>query len=168
MTFQNEDHLAVVNIPVNDCGRFVMIKDTEEIHHITYLDEIIRHEMHHLFSEDEITGIFEIKLSRDAELYIDDIYSGVLAEKIYESLKQRTDGQPTRLLYDASMPKEVQKKIRKLLGLGKIDMMPGGNTTILKISCLFQIPPIIPNYISRNYLPCHIKISRKAPIILKP
>ncbi|APU70015.1 polyphosphate kinase 1 [Christiangramia flava] len=126
VTFQNEDHLAVVNIPVNDCGRFVMIKDTEEIHHITYLDEIIRHEMHHLFSEDEITGIFEIKLSRDAELYIDDIYSGVLAEKIYESLKQRTDGQPTRLLYDASMPKEVQKKIRKLLGLGKIDMMPGG------------------------------------------
>lgn len=125
VTFQNEDHLAVVNIPVNDCGRFVMIKDTEEIHHITYLDEIIRHEMHHLFSEDEITGIFEIKLSRDAELYIDDIYSGVLAEKIYESLKQRTDGQPTRLLYDASMPKEVQKKIRKLLGLGKIDMMPG-------------------------------------------
>lgn len=126
VTFKNEDRLAVVNIPVNDCGRFVMMKGVKGKHNITYLDEIIRHEAYKIFPHNDITGIYEIKLSRDAELYIDDIYEGVLAEKIYESLKQRTDGQPTRLLYDASMPKDVQKKIRKLLKLGKIDMMPGG------------------------------------------
>ncbi|MCM8570085.1 polyphosphate kinase 1 [Gramella jeungdoensis] len=126
ITFDNEDRLAVVNIPVNECGRFVMMKGVKGKHNITYLDEIIRHEAYKVFPENNITGIYEIKLSRDAELYIDDIYEGVLAEKIYESLKQRTDGQPTRLLYDASMPKDVQKKIRKLLKLGKIDMMPGG------------------------------------------
>ena len=108
------------------CGRFVSLADSNSEHNITYLDEIVRHELHTVFPKNKITGIFEIKLSRDAELYIDDIYEGVLAEKIYDSLKQRTDGQPTRLLYDASMPKEIQKKIRKLLKLGKIDMMPGG------------------------------------------
>lgn len=126
ITFSNEDHLAVVNIPVEECGRFVMMKGINKDHNITYLDEIIRHEASKIFPQSEITGIYEIKLSRDAELYIDDIYEGVLAEKIYSSLQQRTDGQPTRLLYDSSMPKEVQKKIRKLLKLGKIDMMPGG------------------------------------------
>ncbi len=126
ITFKEEDNLAVVNIPVGECGRFVPLNQEAEKKEITYLDEIIRHEAHKIFPEDDITGIYEIKLSRDAELYIDDIYEGVLAEKIYTSLKQRTDGQPTRLLYDASMPKEVQKKIRKLLKLGKIDMMPGG------------------------------------------
>ncbi|GAA4323607.1 polyphosphate kinase 1 [Pontixanthobacter gangjinensis] len=126
VTFKKEDQLAVVNIPVKDCGRFVPFSNNAGTHDITYLDEIIRHEAYKLFPDSDITGIYEIKLSRDAELYIDDIYEGVLAEKIYESLKQRTDGQPTRLLYDASMPKPVQKKIRKLLKLGKIDMMPGG------------------------------------------
>ena len=126
ITFTNEDHLAVVNIPVEECGRFVMMKGIGKDHNITYLDEIIRHQASKVFPENEITGIYEIKLSRDAELYIDEIYEGVLAEKIYSSLKQRTDGQPTRLLYDSSMPKEVQKRIRKLLKLGKIDMMPGG------------------------------------------
>ena len=126
VTFKQDDLLAVVNIPVEECGRFVTLKTSSQEHNITYLDEIIRHEAYKLFPDHDITGIFEIKLSRDAELYIDDIYEGVLAEKIYESLKQRTDGQPTRLLYDASMPKPVQKKIRKLLKLGKIDMMPGG------------------------------------------
>ena len=126
ITFKNEDNIAVVNIPVEECGRFVPLNKGDKNHEITYLDEIIRHEAYKIFPEDDINGIYEIKLSRDAELYIDDIYEGVLAEKIYSSLKQRTDGQPTRLLYDASMPKEVQKKIRKLLKLGKIDMMPGG------------------------------------------
>jgi len=126
ITFEDEDKLAVVNIPVEECGRFVMLDDHQKDYNITYLDEIIRHEAFKIFPKNEITGIYEIKLSRDAELYIDDIYEGVLAEKIYSSLKQRTDGQPTRLLYDASMPKEIQKKIRKLLKLGKIDMMPGG------------------------------------------
>ncbi|MCH4823135.1 polyphosphate kinase 1 [Gramella lutea] len=126
ITFEDENKLAVVNIPVNECGRFVQLDNNQRGHDITYLDEIIRHEASCIFPEAEITGIYEIKLSRDAELYIDDIYEGVLAEKIYSSLKQRTDGQPTRLLYDASMPKPVQKKIRKLLNLGKIDMMPGG------------------------------------------
>ncbi|MFV9484581.1 polyphosphate kinase 1 [Christiangramia sp. ASW11-125] len=126
VTFKDENKLAIVNIPVEECGRFVTFKDEADKHQITYLDEILRHQLFKIFPESDITGIYEIKLSRDAELYIDDIYEGVLAEKIYESLKQRTDGQPTRLLYDASMPDPVHRKIRKLLKLGKIDMMPGG------------------------------------------
>ncbi len=125
ITFKNEDRLAVVNIPVDECGRFVDL-NVKDKYEITYLDEIIRHQAYKIFPQEDIHGIYEVKLSRDAELYIDDIYEGVLAEKIYDSLKQRTDGQPTRLLYDSGMPKDVQKKIRKLLKLGKIDMMPGG------------------------------------------
>ncbi|WBL20784.1 polyphosphate kinase 1 [Zunongwangia sp. HRR-M8] len=124
ISFKNEDHLGIVNIPVAQCGRFVYFEHGKNM--LTYLDEIIRSELPCLFPEDEITGIYEIKLSRDAELYIEDQYEGVLAEKIYKSLDQRADGQPTRLLYDAKMPKDLQKKVRNLLKLGKIDMMPGG------------------------------------------
>ncbi|SDS57481.1 polyphosphate kinase [Gillisia sp. Hel1_33_143] len=122
ITFKNSDHLGVVNIPAEECGRFVEFGDNA----ITYIDDIIRYEIPSLFLKEEILGVYEIKMSRDAELYIEDEFNGVLAEKIYASLAQRTDGQPTRLLYDAKMPDDVQKKIRKLLNLGKIDMMPGG------------------------------------------
>lgn len=122
VTFNNEDLLGLVSIPSVECNRFIEIEDNT----ITFLDDIIRNEMPSIFPDQKITGIYEVKLSRDAELYIEDEFNGVLAEKIYESLAQRTDGQPTRLLYDAAMPPEIQKKIRKLLKLGKIDMMPGG------------------------------------------
>ena len=123
VTFKDENKLGIVNIPTEDCGRFVEFSNNT----ITFLDDIIRNIVSDLFPKEVVTGIYEIKMSRDAELYIDDEFDGILAEKIYNSLAQRTDGQPTRLLYDAAMPKEVQKKLRKLLNLGKIDMMPGGN-----------------------------------------
>lgn len=126
VSFTDEKSIGIVNIPVEHCGRFVNFKGDHNAHSITYLDEIIRSQLNLVFPEKEINGIFEVKLSRDAELYIEDKYDGVLAEKIYESLEQRTDGQPTRLLYDAKMPAETQKTVRKLLNLGKIDMMPGG------------------------------------------
>ena len=126
VSFTNKEKLGLVNIPVDACGRFVKLEGDGEENSITYLDEIIRSQVSDIFKDQSIEGVYEIKLSRDAELYIEDIYEGVLAEKIYDSLAQRTDGQPTRLLYDAKMPDFLHKKIRKLLKLGKIDMMPGG------------------------------------------
>src|SRR5690606_34385488 len=116
VTFEDESQLGIVHIPVDLCGRFMKI----ETNVILFIDDIIRIEIPSLFPDQKITGIYSIKLSRDAELYIDDEFDGILAEKIYESLAQRTDGQPTRLLYDATMPEEIHKKIRKLLKLGKI------------------------------------------------
>lgn len=126
VTFENEDNFGIVNVPVEECNRFIHFTTKTEDHKITFLDDIIKANMADIFSDHKIEGIFEIKLSRDAELYIDDDLDGILAEKIYESLKQRTDGQPTRLLYDSDMPKDDQRILRKTLNLGKIDMMPGG------------------------------------------
>lgn len=126
IAFENCEEAGVVNIPVEQVGRFIELKNEDKEHYISFIDDIIRAEIHEVFPKRKVAGIYQVKMSRDAELYIDDQFNGVLAEKIYESLEQRTDGQPTRLLYDAEMPKELQKKLRKHLGLGKIDMMPGG------------------------------------------
>lgn len=126
IAFEKEDEAGVVNIPVDKLGRFIELESSGKEYYITFLDDIIRAKIHEVFPHRKIEGIYQVKMSRDAELYIDDQFNGVLAEKIYESLAQRTDGQPTRLLYDAEMPNELQKKLRKHLGLGKIDMMPGG------------------------------------------
>ena len=126
VTFAGEENFGVVNIPVEHCRRFITLSSENDEHRITFLDDIVKEQIPDLFKEFKVAGVYEVKLSRDAELYIDDEVDGLLAEKIYESLKQRTDGQPTRLLYDAEMPPEVMRKIRKILKLGKIDMMPGG------------------------------------------
>ena len=125
LTFKDDDALGIVNLPVEQCGRFVEYKSSAGTHEIAFIDDIVKSKAPALFPDYEVEAAYDIKISRDAELYIDDELEGFLAEKIYESLQQRDQGQPTRLLYDSQMPKDIQKRLRKLLGLGKIDMMPG-------------------------------------------
>ncbi len=125
VTFEDDKRFGFVKIPTDSNSRFVDLGKHQGNYYITFIDDIIRYKMQTLFDQ-KVKGIYEMKLSRDAELYIDDELDGILAERIYKSLEQRQEGQPTRLLYDASMPKDEAKKLRKLLNLGKIDMMPGG------------------------------------------
>ena len=124
--FEDSDALGFIEIPTDDDGRFVHLGNIDGKHYLTFVDDIIRYKRDTFFKDKKITGLYEIKVSRDAELYLDDELDGILAERIYDSLEQRQEGQPTRLLYDSAMPKDQVKKLRKLLGLGKIDMMPGG------------------------------------------
>ncbi len=124
--FEDKENVGFVEIPINVIDRFVVLPKIGNNYYITFIDDIIHHMMDSIFPNRTVRGIFEIKISRDAELYLDDEVDGILADRIYESLKRRHQGQPTRLLYDASMSKDDTKRLRKLLNVGKVDMMPGG------------------------------------------
>ncbi|AGC78408.1 polyphosphate kinase [Nonlabens dokdonensis] len=126
VTFENEQEYGIVNIPSSDHERFIELAQEKETHFIAFLDDLIKLNLLDLFPDKEITNCYEIKLSRDAELYLDQELEGTLADLIHESLSQRDKGQATRLLYDKRMPKKVKKNLRKSLGLGKIDMVAGG------------------------------------------
>ncbi|WP_167341811.1 polyphosphate kinase 1 [Nonlabens sp. SY33080] len=124
VTFNDKDKYGLVKIP-KDSGRFItLVKDNHHAH-IAFIDDIIKLQLDRFFSN-EITGYYSIKLSRDAELYVEDFAEGTLAEKIYKSLEQRNIGEPTRLLYDDSIPDKVIKNVRKSLDLSKIDLVKGG------------------------------------------
>ncbi|RZS90660.1 polyphosphate kinase 1 [Aquimarina brevivitae] len=124
--FDQNDKVGIVNIPVDHLGRFIQFPTHHGKHYIAFIDDLIQYNIQQVFNDVEVKMCYQIKLSRDAQLYIEDEFKGELADQIKESLSKRITGQPTRLLYDASMPENLVKKIRKLFGLGKIDMVPGG------------------------------------------
>lgn len=126
VTFNDEKVYGIVNIPSHDHKRFIELTDSDNNNNIAFLDDIVKLHLNDLFPNKVITDCYEIKLSRDAELYLDQELEGTLADLIHESLSQREEGQATRLLYDNRMPKKVRKNLRKSLGLGKIDMVAGG------------------------------------------
>ncbi|MHA7059190.1 polyphosphate kinase 1 [Aquimarina sp. M1] len=138
VTFQERDVYGIVNIPSDSLDRFICFPSLNGNHFITFLEDVMKPNLNQVFENNTIKDCFQIKLSRDAELYIDDEFEGVLAEKIKESLSQRDYGQPTRLLFDASMPKLLKTKVRKLFDLGKIDMISGG--TYHNFSDFFDFP----------------------------
>lgn len=125
VSLEDEPRLAVVKLPTEHCGRFLKLP-TEPGHlWVTFTDEVLRLGLPELLPGKQILGSWAVKLSRDAELYIDDEYSGDLLEKIKQGLKDRHVGLPTRLLYDASMSPEVLLVLRTCLDLSKNDLIPG-------------------------------------------
>ncbi len=122
--FADTDELAIVNIPSGPLPRFVSLPDIENRHCITFLDDILRYNLGDLFDR-PIAGAYSIKLSRDAEMYIDDEYAGDLLEKIRQGLEDRNIGLPTRFLFDSAMPAALLERLKTIFQLSKHDLIPG-------------------------------------------
>ncbi len=113
--------MVVVKIPENQ-ARFVLFPKEKNTDHITFIDDIFKYNLTHAYRD----TFYSLKISRDAELYIDNEYSGDLLTKIKDSLKNRITGQVTRALIDAEMPKKLVDGIKKLLDINETDIIRGG------------------------------------------
>ncbi len=133
----SESDFEFVSVPSNKYQRFIEIPGNG--HQYCYLDDVVKLNLKYLFPNKEVLGAYSIKLSRDAELYLEDDYENTeLVEIIYESLGKRKSGQPTRLLYDMNMPKSLVSALQTELGLGDVDMVLGGEYH--NLSDFFQFP----------------------------
>ncbi|MBK9534185.1 MAG: polyphosphate kinase 1 [Flavobacteriales bacterium] len=122
---QNE-RLVLLNIPSDRMDRFVRLPSNGKRTDLLFLDDAVRIGMSSLFKEHKVLGAYAIKLSRDAELYLDEEFDGNVKDKVRKSLRKRTTGVPARFLYDSSIPATTLSMLRSLLGLGKQDLVPGG------------------------------------------
>lgn len=120
----DKTRFALLEIP-QALPRFVALPNG----HLIYLDDVIRrylNELFYIFAYDEIAA-FEFKISRDAELDIDNDFSEGHVRKMERVLRQRKKGRPTRLVYDERMPREFLKILMKELQITNDDtLIPGG------------------------------------------
>ncbi|MFM7016981.1 MAG: polyphosphate kinase 1 [Bacteroidota bacterium] len=118
---------ALLEIPSDVMQRFVVIP--KENKYIILLDDVIRYCLDDLFFSFDYENIkaFTIKITRDAELDLDQDVTKSLVKKVSESIKNRKKGVPTRLVYDESMPVDTLKFLLKKIKLNKEDQpIPGG------------------------------------------
>lgn len=115
---------ALVQVPSNYLPRFVLLPSPPGEHHVIMLDDVVRHNISTLLPGYDIVDAYSIKLTRDAELYIDDEYSGNLLEKIKKSLQKRNVGPASRLVYDREMPRRMLRYLMKMLELEPLDLIP--------------------------------------------
>ena len=121
----SETSFKTVYVPTDLYSRFIKIPGKE--HSYVFLDDVIKLNLNLLFPKEEILGCYAIKISRDAELYLDDDYTDSdLVDVIYKSLGKRTLGQPTRVLYDSNIPESLKNKLKEELDLEEVDMIAGG------------------------------------------
>ncbi|MEP2773315.1 MAG: polyphosphate kinase 1 [Fulvivirga sp.] len=123
---QQQQHYAHLKIPSSDLPRFIPLPKVNEIFYYISIDDIIRENVEFLFPGYSIKGCYGIKLNRDADLNIEDEYSGDLVKKIRKQIEKRNLGVPSRFLYDRSMPSEMLQYLVDAFELTEEDIVPGG------------------------------------------
>lgn len=121
-----DSEYALVKIPSDQLPRFIPLPSRNSRHDIILIDDIVRHSVSWLFPGYDIQDTYSIKLTRDAELYIDDEFSGDLVQKIKSSLAKRQVGPASRFVFDREMPGHLLEYLKDTFDLGKNDMLPEG------------------------------------------
>jgi len=120
---------AIIEIPSEVITRFVVLPSVQRKKYIILLDDVIRYCLDDVFSTFHFDRheAYTFKLTRDAELDIDNDLSKSFLEKIAASVSDRKKGQPVRFVYDSSMPADLLNYLKMNLNLDEEDnLIPGG------------------------------------------
>jgi polyphosphate kinase len=120
---------ALIEVPSKAVGRFVLLPSNPGEHHIILLEDVIRFNLPHIFSyfgyEHYSAHVF--KVTKDAEIDIDNDIATSLVQKIEKGLKKRREGKPVRFIYDKEMDAGLLEYLIRRLGLARKDnIIPGG------------------------------------------
>ncbi len=122
---------ALIEVPTDVLSRFVVLPEIEKKKYIILLDDVIRFCLGDVFSQFDYDQFeaYTIKLTRDAELDVDNDISESFVRKIAKSLAKRKTGIPVRFLYDYRIAEDLLRFIVNRLRDQKHFMdnpIPGG------------------------------------------
>lgn len=119
---------ALIEIPTKVLPRFIILPSEKGVHDIILLEDIIRHNLRNLFAPfgfNRFLG-YIIKVTRDAELDIDNDISTNIIDELEEGLKNRKKGRATRFVFDRNINATLLDYLIKRLHLAKKDnLIPG-------------------------------------------
>lgn len=120
---------ALVSVPTRRLPRFIILPSKNTVQYIILLEDIIRFCLPHIFSffGYDTFSAHIIKVTRDAEIDIDNDVATSLIQKIEKGLKNRKKGKPVRFVFDKGIDPSLLTYLVHRMGLFQKDnLIPGG------------------------------------------
>lgn len=110
---------ALIEVPTVMLGRYVPLPSGGGWHHFINLEDIIRLKLNDIFKafSYDCYDAYTIKITRDGEYDLTDEVTTSLYEKLANSIKQRSQGDPVRFVYDRHLPKPLLDYLMDRAGL---------------------------------------------------
>ena len=119
-------YYALMKIPYAKVPRFIELPTHEGKHYIMFIDDIIRANLSSIIPGYVVESCYSIKISRDADIYLDDEKGGNIVENIRKKVKKRKIGALSRFMYDSNMPDDFLAFICNAFGITTDDLVLGG------------------------------------------
>ncbi len=120
---------ALVEIPTDHLSRFVIFPGENRNNYIMLLEDLIRFNLNKVFATLNFNSFksYSVKITRDAELDIDNDLSKSMLAKIHKGISGRKRGQAVRFVYDRDIDEDLLQYIMRGIGVQKSDRcIPGG------------------------------------------
>lgn len=128
-TKKSKSRYALIEVPSDGLSRFLVLPEKDGKKYVILLDDIIRFGLKEIFSilPYDTFSAFTIKITRDAEIAIEENISESLMEKITKGIKQRKKGKPVRFSFDQDIDIEMLHYLlrRVHLKIGDDNIIPG-------------------------------------------
>ncbi|HPT31407.1 MAG TPA: polyphosphate kinase 1 [Prolixibacteraceae bacterium] len=169
---------SLIRIPGESVPRFLVLPASGSKKFVIMLDDVIRYCFDDLFFYFNYRKFeaYTLKITRDAEIDLDDDISKSFIEKMEAGLKKRKTGRAVRLIYDREMPSDLLRFIMKKMKIEEQEnAVPGGRYHNYKDFMDFpeigkpgHYYPKLPPFRHKD-LPLHtsmLKVLRKKDVIL--
>lgn len=121
-----EYHYALMKIPYAKVARFIELPQHEGKFYIMFIDDVIRANLSSVFPGYQVESCYSIKISRDADIYLEDEKGANIIENIRKKVKKRKIGALSRFMYDSAMPDDFLAFICDAFGITSDDLVLGG------------------------------------------
>lgn len=140
-----KERLELIHVPSDVLPRLYAITNEEE-QYIVFLEDLIKHNLAYLFPDDHIKGVFNLKITRDAELKIETENAEDITDALERQLETRDFGFATRMLCEPGIPLRNLYYIVYALNLKNASIVEGGAYHNLKDLNDFPIKGPVFNY----------------------
>ena len=124
------EKFSLIEIPSKSIGRFIILPSSPGTKSIILLEDIIKFNLPVIFSHFKFNQFdaHVFKITKDAEIDLDQEVGINFVEKISKGIKNRRKGKPVRFVYDKDMNAELLDfLIQKLHLTRKSSIIPGGH-----------------------------------------
>lgn len=126
VTDHREPYYFVMKQPYAKVPRFIELPSREKKHYLMFTEDIIKANLDLIFPGYCVDSSYCIKISRDADILIDDTASSAdLVAQLKKKVKKRKIGDVCRFVYDRAMPRDFLDFLVDAFHIQRDELVPG-------------------------------------------
>lgn len=115
----------ILKLPYSRLPRFVELPREGEDYFLMFLEDLIKDNLHEIFVGYDVECSYCCKISRDADVYVDDVPPENVVERLKERVKKRKIGAIARFVYDRKMPADFLDFLVDAFSIHREELVPG-------------------------------------------